>query len=173
MDDNFNENVVPFFQKSLPLISSVIIMLLAYLPVNFALFNNIRPDFGMMCIYFWMLHRPDLFNLLSVLVLGVVDMLITSALPGATLGAYLMMYVLVFYTQKYFNAKPFIVIWYGFMALSLLTVLVKWLVVSVYYSAFLPMSVLIFAYLIGVAVYPLVSMFLAFLQNTFIQDEGL
>ena len=100
-------------------------------------------------------------------------MVISSALPGASLLAYLTMYVLLYNTQKFFNAKPFVVIWYGFIALSLATLIVKWLVVSIYYSTFLPLSMLMFCYLIGVAVYPLVSAVLAFVQNKFIQDEGL
>ncbi len=173
MNDDFNENVVPLFQKSLPLISSIVVLLLAYLPINMALFNNMRPDLGLVCIYFWVLHRPDLFNLASIVVLGLVDMVISSALPGASLLAYLTMYLLLYNTQKFFNAKPFVVIWYGFMALSLITMLIKWLVVSIYYADFLPLSVLIFTYLIGVAVYPLISIILAFVQNQFIQDEGL
>lgn len=173
MNEEFNESVVSVVQKLLPLISSIIILLIAYLPINMALFNNIRPDLGLACIYFWILHRPDLFNLTSIVILGVVDMLISSALPGASLFAYLTMYLLLYNVQKFFNAKPFVVIWYGFIALSLATLVVKWLVVSVYYSSFLPFSVLIFTYLIGVALYPLVSMVLAFVQNQFIQDEGL
>ena len=173
MNEEFNENVVPLFQKSLPLISSIVVLLLAYLPINMALFNNMRSDLGLACIYFWVLHRPDLFNLASIVVLGFVDMVISSALPGAGLLAYLTMYLLLYNTQKFFNAKPFVVIWYGFMALSLITMLVKWLVVSIYYSSFLPLSVLIFTYLIGVALYPLISIVLAFVQNQFIQDEGL
>ncbi len=173
MNEDFNENVVSLLQRLLPLISSIVLLLLAYLPVNVAAFNNMRPDLGLACIYFWVLHRPDLFNLTSIVVLGIVDMVISSALPGASLLAYLTMYVLLYNTQKFFNAKPFVVIWYGFIALSLATLIVKWLVVSIYYSTFLPLSMLMFCYLIGVAVYPLVSAVLAFVQNKFIQDEGL
>lgn len=173
MNEDFNENVVPIFQKSLPLISSIVLLLLAYLPINVVVFNNMRPDLGLACIYFWILHRPDLFNLTSIVILGLIDMVISSALPGASLLAYLTMYVLLYNTQNFFNAKPFVVIWYGFIALSLATLLVKWLVVSIYYSSFLPLSMLVFVYLIGVAVYPLVSIVLAFVQNKFIQDEGL
>ena len=173
MNESLNENIVSFLQKSLPLLSSVIILLLAYIPLNVTFLNNIRPDLGLICVYFWVLHRPDLFSLVSIVVLGLLDMSVSSALPGAALFAYLTMYVLLYNTQRLFNAKPFVVIWYGFMALSLATILIKWLVVSIYYGRFLPISMLMFGYLIGVALYPLVSAVLAFVQNKFIQDEGL
>ena len=173
MNEDLSENVVPLVQKLLPLLSSVVVLFLAYLPVNVGILNNIRPDFGLMCVYFWILHRPDLFNLFSIVILGILDMAVSSALPGVSLFAYLTMYVLLYNTQRFFNAKPFVVIWYGFMALSLATLLIKWLVVSLYYGQFLPLSMLMFGYLISAAIYPLVSTIFAFIQNKFIQDEGL
>lgn len=172
-NEEFDENVVPFFQKTLPLLSSAVFLLFAYVPLNVAMFNNVRPDLGLVCIYFWLLHRPDLFGLTSIVFLGLLSSAVSSALPGISLLAYLVMYVLVYNTQKLFNAKPFVVVWYGFMALSLAVLLVKWLAASIYYSRFLPLSMLMFGYFIAVAVYPLVSMILAFVQNKFIQEESL
>lgn len=173
MSENFDENVASLFQKSLPLVTSLMVMLLSFTPVNLTLFSNIRPDLGLLCIYFWMLHRPDLFGVGSVVVMGGVYAFISSALPGASLFAYLLMYVLVYNTQKFFYAKPFIVVWYGFMALSLAAIMVKWLVVSIFYSQFLPLSMVVFSFLISAALYPLLSVVLAFVQNRFIQDDGL
>lgn len=173
MNEDISENIVSFLQKALPLISSAMILFLAYIPVSMPILNNVRPDLGLICIYFWILHRPDLFNLVSIVLLGLWDMTISSALPGSGLFAYLTLYVLLYNTQRFFNAKPFVVIWYGFMALSLAVLLIKWLVVSIYYGQFLPLSMLMFGYLIGAALYPLVSAVLAFIQNKLIQDEGL
>ncbi len=172
MNKEFDENVISFFQRSLPLLSSVFFLLLSYFPVNFAFWSGVKSDLGLICIYFWILHRSDLFNLLSTVVLGIIDMSISSVVPGACLLAYLVMYILIYNTQKYFNAKSFVVVWCGFMALSLVAMLVKWLVVSVYYSQFLPLTMLTFSYFIMVAMYPLISLILAFIQNHFIQDDN-
>ena len=126
-----------------------------------------------MCIYFWMLHRPDLFGISTVVIMGIVSSVISSSVIGCSLIAYLVMYVLIYNTQKLFNAKSFDVVWYGFMMLCLVSMLVKWIVVSVYYNEFLPLSMLMFGYLIGIVLYPVVSIVLAFIQNRFIQDDGL
>ena len=173
MSEDFDEKVVTHFQKSLPLITSIVFLFMAYLPLNFGFLYNVRPDFGLMCIYFWMLHRPDLIGITTIVLLGIVSMFVSSSVAGASMVAYLVMYVLLYNTQKLFNAKPFVVIWYGFMALCLFSLLVKWLVVSIYYNSFLPLSMLMLSYLIGVVLYPLVSIVLAFIQNRFIQDDGL
>ena len=173
MSDDFDERVITHFQRFLPLVTSIAFLLLAYVPINFSLFYNIRPDFGLMCIYFWMLHRPDLIGIGTIVVMGMVCIIISSSVVGASLIAYLVMYVLMYNFQKLFNAKPFVVIWYGFMALSFVAVLVKWLVASVYHNTFLPLPILMLGYLIGIVMYPLVAVVLAFIQNRFIQDDGL
>lgn len=173
MSEDFDEKVVTHFQKSLPIITSIAFLLLAYVPLNFDIFYNIRPDFGMMCIYFWMLHRPDLFGIGTIVLMGVVNALISSSVIGSSFIAYLVMYVLIYNTQKLFNAKSFVVVWYGFMALCLISTFVKWIVVSIYYNEFLPLSMLMFGYFIAIVLYPLVSIVLAFVQNKFIQDDGL
>ena len=173
MSEDFDEKVATHFQRSLPVLTSLLFMLLAFVPFSFSLFYDVRPDFGLMCIYFWMLHRPDLFSLLIVVLMGLVSMAVSSSVGGSALLCYLCMYLLVYNTQKLFNAKSFVVIWYGFMALSHVSMLIKWLVVSVYYNEFLPLSMLMLGYLMGAFLYPLISMVLAFIQNRFIQDEGL
>ena len=173
MSEDFDEKVATHFQRSLPVLTSLLFMLLAFVPFNFRIFYNVRPDFGLMCIYFWMLHRPDLFGLVIIVFMGLVNMAVSSAVGGSAMLCYLCMYLLVYNTQKLFNAKSFVVIWYGFMALSLVSMFIKWLVVSIYYNEFLPLSMLMLSYLVGVVLYPLVSMVLAFVQNRFIQDEGL
>lgn len=171
MSDDLDENINSLFQRLLPLLSSVFLVLLSYLPLNFLFFNTIHPAIGLICGYFWLVHRPDLFNLWSICCLGLVDDVISAAPMGSSIFAMLVLYVLTNAASKFLTAKPFVVLWYGFVALSLGTILLRWLVVSVYYSRFLPLGVLFFSYLITVFCYPLVSLLLAFVQNTLIQDE--
>ena len=92
---------------------------------------------------------------------------------GASFIVYLVMYILIYNTQKLLNAKSFVAVWYGFMALSLISMLVKWIVVSIYYNEFLPMSMLMLGYFMGVVLYPMIFMILAFVQNKFIHGDGL
>lgn len=171
MSEEFEENIASLFQKILPLLSSLILLFISYVPLEFSLFNNIRPVVGMICVYYWMLHRPDLFNLWSVYTLGLVDDVISSSPFGSNIFALLLLYILINNTSKFFNAKPFVVTWYGFCLLSFVTLMARWLLVSVYYSQFLPLSMMLFAYLVTIAAYPLISLILAFIQNNLIQDE--
>lgn len=171
MAQELDENFTSFFQRLLPFLTSVILVLFSYVPLDVIFFNSIRPAIGIICVYFWLQHRPDLFNLWSVFGLGLIDDVISSSPLGSNIFELLLMYVLVNNTSRFLNAKPFIVLWYGFVVLSLVTVLSRWLVVSVYYGQFLPLSMLFFSYTVTIAVYPLISLLLAFVQNHLIQDD--
>lgn len=171
MSEDIDENITTLFQRILPLATSVLLLMISYIPLDFSLFNNIRPAIGIICVYFWIIHRPDLFNLWSVYFLGLLDDIISASPFGSNILALLVLYVLINNSSRFINAKPFIVTWYWFALLSLVTMLARWLVVSVYYSQFLPLTILSFSYLVMAAAYPLVSLLLAYIQNRWIQDE--
>ena len=171
MAKELDENISSVFQRLLPFMVSALLLLFSYVPFDFLFLNSIRPAMGMICVYFWLQHRPDLFNLGSVFCLGVLDDVVTSSPLGSNIFELLLMYVLVNNTSRFLNAKPFVVLWYGFALLALVTMLSRWLIVSVYYSQFLPLSMLAFSYMVTIAVYPLISLLLAFVQNSFIQDD--
>lgn len=171
MSEELSENLALYIQRLLPLISSVFLLFISYIPLDLPLSNNIRPAVGMICVYFWLLHRPDIFNLLSVYILGLIEDIISSAPFGSNIFALLVLYVLVTNLAKYFNAKPFTIIWSGFAVLSLITFLSRWLMVSVYYSHFLPLSIVMFSFLVTAASYPILSLINVFVQNKLMTEE--
>lgn len=172
MSDDWSENLTLYFQRMLPLFSSLLLVFLSYVSLGIDGMSGIRPAMGMICVYFWLVHRPDIFNLGSVYFLGLIEDIISSAPFGSNVFALLVLYVLVSNLSRFFNGKPFIVIWYGFAMLSLIVFFGRWLLVSVYYSQFIPMFSVLFSYLFSVAVYPLLSLVNAFVQNTLMKDEG-
>jgi rod shape-determining protein MreD len=132
-----------------------------------------RPAVGMVCVYYWIIHRPDIFNLLSVYVLGMFEDILSSIPMGGNIFTFLVLYILLLNLGRFFNGKPFIVTWYGFAILAFLAFFAKWLMLSIYYGQFLPSIDVLFSYLFSVAAYPVLSLVNAFIQNYLIQDEVL
>ena len=172
LQDEMAENVKSYFQRLLPMFFSLLLILLSYVPLNFLLSSNIRPAVGLVCVYYWIIHRPDIFNLFSVFILGLIEDILSAVPMGTNIFSLLVLYVLLLNLGRFFNGKPFIVTWYGFAILSLLTLFCKWLIVSVYYSQFLPIVQVLFSYLFSVAAYPILSLLNAFVQSYLIQDEA-
>ncbi len=171
MREDETENFSSFLQKLIPMASSLLLLLVFYLPFNLPLLDNIRPAVGMVCVYFWMIHRPDIFNLFSVYLLGLMDDVVSNVPFGSNIFSLLLLYLLLTNLQRFVSGKSFAVMWYGFMLLSLVVFLAKWFVLSVYYSQFLPFVTVCFSYLVTIAFYPFLSLFLAWLQNSFMADE--
>ena len=173
MSNELSENIFNYLQRILPLFSSLLLLFLSYVPLDFLLFSNIRPAVGIICVYFWMIHRPDLFNLLSVYILALIDDIISNVPCGTNIFVLLVVYVILSNVLRFLMGKPFIVTWYGFAIIALITFFAKWLMLSIYYGQFLPFLIVCFSYLVTVVSYPFVSLILAFVQNNFIADEEL
>ncbi len=172
LQDEVAENVKNYFQRLLPMFFSLFLILLSYVPLDFVLSSNIRPAIGLVCVYYWIIHRPDIFNLFSVFILGLIEDILSSVPLGTNIFSLLVLYVLLLNLGRFFNGKPFIVTWYGFAMLSLLTLFCKWLIVSIYYGQFLSLVQVVFSYCFSVAAYPILSLLNAFVQNYLLQDEA-
>lgn len=165
------ENSFLSVSQFLPIISSVLFLLLSYAPLDIAFTASIRPMVAMICVFFWVVNRPDLFNLGSVFFLAFVEDILSSAPFGSNILMLLIVYIMVLKFQRFFYAKPFVVFWYGFALFALVALLIKWLVVSVYYSQFLPIISVFFTYLITVAFYPFLSVVNGIIQNYLVSED--
>ncbi len=171
MKEEWREIAVNRFCRSLPLLMSVVLVLFSFMPLKSEIAGNARPAVGLMCVYFWLIYRPDLFNLLSVFLLGMAADTVSAAPFGSGLAAMLVMYLLVTNLVKYLNGKVFVVLWIGAAALLPVCLLTRWLVLSIYYQQFLPLSLLFFTYLTSLAFYPVIGGLNALVLNNFLQDD--
>ena len=169
--DDSGENFKAYLQKMLPFVSSVVFLFCSYLPFDLLPIKTIHPELIFVCIYFWMIHRPDLFGLLSVFFLGLIDDLISNVPMGTNVFAVLILFAFLSNLLRFFNGKSFVITWYGFMFVAFVAFFSKWFILSVYYSQFLPLGMVCFSFLYSVAIYPFLSLVLAFVQNKMIADE--
>lgn len=171
MGDELHENLVSGIQRLVPLLSSLALLLLSYIPLDIGYFNNIRPLVGVACIYYWIVNRPDLFNLFSVFIIALVNDIISSGPFGSNMFCFLLMYVLTTNLQRLIYGKEFSITWYIFVALTLAVFCMKWLLVSIYYRQAMPYIILLFSYCVTVAIYPFISFIFALIQNKLLTDE--
>lgn len=153
------------FSKLLPILSTLLLLLFSYTPFSFVFSNSIKPLLALICVFFWLTHRPDIFNIISVLIVALVSDVISSAPFGSNILMFWVLYALTNKFQKFFYAKPFVIYWYGFMAFSLAAILTKWFVLSIYYGQFLPLVPTFFMYLTTIVFYPFISILNAVIQG--------
>ena len=171
MRESWQDTFSVWWYRSLPFIISVIMLLFSFIPLNSELANNARPAVGLMCAYFWLVYRPDLFNMFSVFILGFISDVISLSPIGSSIISYLLMYVLVMHLIRYLNGKAFIVIWSGLALLLAAALLIKWVVLSIYYNEILPFGILIFSYMVSLAIYPVIGWVNALVLNRYLRDD--
>ena len=171
MDDSFSDIIYNQIRRILPLLYTILLILLAYIPVCIPLSKFLRPDVSMICVYFWSLYRRDLFGPISVACVGVVADSLSATPLGSNMFVFMLIYVLAINFSSLVNTKPFVVSWVGFSIISLVAFLIKWLVISVYYSTFLSFIGILTGYVATVLLYPLIARLNVFVQNKFLANE--
>lgn len=171
MREDWQEIVVGGFLRGVPLLISLGMLLFSFIPLGSGLSGNARPDINLICIFFWLIYRPDLFNLFSIFVLATVTDIFAVGPLGLNLWAELLLYLLVTNTVKYLNGKPFVLLWLVFAVFLSVPLLGKWLAASIFYGQFLSLKMLVFTYFTTLLLYPLVCGINARVLNSFLQGE--
>lgn len=172
MREEIKENIKLSMQRIVPFLLSLMFILFNYIPANIGIPNIIRPEMGLLCVFYWVLCRPDLFNMFMVFFLGLVSDVMSASPIGTNIISYLTMYLIVSNLSKFFNNKPYSIIWYGFAFVLIFVDFVKWLLVSVYYAKFLPLGNLFFTILFTIACYPVICFLNNLLRKYLMNDEG-
>ena len=155
MKENLQEYINFQIQKIIPLLISIFFVLLSHVHLPFEV--PIRPMLGFCCVFFWLFNRPDIFNLFSVSIIGILCDVLNYTPFGLYLFMFVLMYVLETKIEKYIGNKFFIVNFVSFAIISLFVLLAGWLLVSIYYKSFTPFITDFFAWIITVCLYPLVA----------------
>lgn len=172
MNDDISDILKNQFLKLLPFLSSICFILIFYIPLRLPLLSYIRPDIGIVCVFFWSLYRQDLFNVFAAFLLG----LIADGLSGVPLGLNTFVYLFIFVINstfgRFINMRSFIINWIGFLTVFALALMVKVFLTLMYYERFSSLSSVFSGYLATVLLYPLFARFNMFLQNRFLGPEG-
>ena len=157
MRDDLKENIKLTGQRLVPFVLSLLFILFNYIPSNLGFSNIIRPEVGVICVFYWVLNRPDLFNMFMVFFLGLVSDMMSAIPLGTNTVCYLIIYLILNNMSSFFCNKPFNVVWLMFSFVFVLVEFFKWLEVSIYYAEFSPIGHLFFTILFTIACYPLIS----------------
>ena len=103
MNDELKENIKSLVQRTVPFLLSLIFVLFGYVPASLGGSADLRPAAGMICVFYWVLHRSDLFNMFSVFFLALIADFLSSAPLGAEIISYLTVYVCVSNLSKFFT----------------------------------------------------------------------
>ena len=167
------EQIFAFLRHRLPLFSSLLLMLLFFMPINSVQINFFRPAIGVICVYYWRLNRPSLFGWLSAFCIGFIIDIYSSSPLGINTLLMLGLVGAVGWLCRYFQTLSFSVRWLIFSLAALAFTLSKWLLLMLYFTCWLPISEIMVGYFSTVMFYPLIAAFNAWLAHKFLPPENI
>lgn len=138
------------------------LMLFAMTPTYITGLSHITPMYAFMAVYFWSIYRPDLLGYGTVFFIGILEDLLAGTPLGSSALILLVCQRAVFSQQKFFNSRPFGVIWIAFALLALGASVLRWVCVGLAGpSGFTPFPTMVAGCLMTIALYPVVAWVLA------------
>jgi len=170
IEKTFGQKVDIAIRQTLPFLSALLVVLFTVTQTHLPLVNLVMPSFTLSIVYFWTIHRPDLFGVGCAFVIGLLQDLLT----GVPLGLFTMTLLLIragVATQGlFFRDKPFAVHWWGYALVSALSSLFMWIVAAMIQGVFAPMGQVFMAFVLSVVVFPVIFALCNVIERRILMD---
>jgi len=148
-------------RRLVPVGLALVLILFAQTPTHVPGLAHATPMYDLAAVYFWSIYRPNLLGYGAGFGLGLLEDMLSGAPLGTGSLALLACQYIVFHQQKFFNARPFGVMWAAFAVLAVGAGLLKWLVIGLVAVSFTRFGDMLTSVLLTVSLYPIIAWLLA------------
>ncbi len=169
----------PLFQRLdlqarglLPALTTFFLVILGLIPWHLPGLAVITPAFTLIAIFFWSIYQPHRLPYWVTFLIGVLqDLLLGMPIGQGALGL-LLIQGLVVSQRRFFIAKPFLVVWWGFAMVAPLGGVIAWAIASITRDAFIPVLPVAVQTVVTVLFYPLFGGIFGWLQQKVLQPPS-
>ena len=133
---------------------TMILVLLGVVPLHLPDFVRVTPVLGVMAVYHWTIHRPELLPAYAVFAIGLLQDVLTGAPIGVNALVFLTVYGVVLTQRRFFVTRSFLIAWLGFSLVAAGAALESWILVSAYHVTLVEPRQLFFQYLVTLGCFP-------------------
>lgn len=117
-------------------------------------FQDVRPSFTLMVLFYWSIYRPTLTPPLFAFGVGIA----IDLLSGLPIGLHAVLFVLVHYLvsgqRKMFMGQPFITVFFGYCFVASVMSAMQWILYGLVSHIWVPMEPVIGMWLLGIVFFP-------------------
>lgn len=150
---------------ALPVISAVLCALLGSLVWPLPYLGSVAPPLALMTVYYWSVHRPDLFRPGMAFAVG----LLADVVSGMPLGLSALLFVAaqqaVLRLRRFMIGHSFFMAWTGFILTAFAVLLTQVAVLSLIRWQGIPLVPVLMQFLMATAIFPLLYWLLIGLQR--------
>ncbi|MBI1245855.1 MAG: rod shape-determining protein MreD [Alphaproteobacteria bacterium] len=111
-------------KRALPLALAFIVVLLSVVPLPVPEYAVLAPSFALMSVFYWTVHRPDLFPAWGAFAVGLFDDMLSGAPLGLGAFVLLLVHFSIVAQHKVFRGKAFWLVWAAFAIVAFVAQLV-------------------------------------------------
>lgn len=152
----------------LPLSVTILAMLVGMVPLPLPGYAMVTVPLMLMCLFYWVIHRPDLLRPLVVFAIGLLQDLIGGTPIGMTSMVLILAYWLLITQRRFFLGRSFLMLWIGFALVSAGAAAVQWAVFALMTARMLDGRPVLVQALLGVALFPLMAWLLQRLHRAYL-----
>lgn len=118
-------------------------------------FQNVRPCFTVMALFYWSIYRPTLMPTWLAFIIGILIDLLSGLPVGMNAMSYVIVQYLVSGQRKMFMGQPFISVFFGYALVSGVVVLLQWIIFGIVTQIWVPVLPVFGMGLLGIAFFPI------------------
>ncbi|MGB4107200.1 MAG: rod shape-determining protein MreD [Alphaproteobacteria bacterium] len=146
--------IVPYSLMAVLLVFSIV-------SFTFPVAGSVKAPLLLMAIYYWAIYRPTLIPAWLVFTAGIlVDFIIYYPVVGISALVFVVVHWIVSDQRRYLMGQSFLMTWIGFVIVSTVAGLAQWFIFGFLNGMWPPLRPLCFSVLLGVALFPVISMLL-------------
>ncbi len=142
-------------RKLTPFLLSLVLVVLNLVPLQLPGYAVISPNFALMAVYYWALHRPSLLPSGAVFLVGLLQDFLSGGFIGQNAAILMVVYIIAASQARFFYGKSFFVVWWGFMVVSLGVAALEWTVATIFAGRLLAPEPALYECAMNVAAYPI------------------
>ena len=166
MKPTFWQRLDLIVRSSTPLMLTLVLVVLAQVPLHIPGFAEVAPILPLMAVYHWTIYRPDLLPAVAVFFAGLLHDALSGMPFGINAAVFVMVHMVVVSQQVFFQGKSFPVIWLGFAMVAAGAVVLTWMLHALFFAAITPLEPAFIQYMVTVGAFPVLAWLLTRWQRT-------
>ena len=152
-------------RSSLPFATTLLCTFLSVIAWPLPHIGPIAPPFALIAVYYWALHRPDLFGPSLAFVIGLLFDVINFLPPGVTAFLFVLTHAIVLRQRRFFVGHSFFMMWSGFALAAFGVMVGQWVMVALIRWQLTPVFPVLMQILLVIILFPLPCWLLIRLQR--------
>lgn len=149
-----------------PFALAFLLVLFGAVPIRLPHLAEIGPNFALIAVYYWAVHRPTVLPAFAVFVLGLMADFLGAAPLGVGTAVLLVVYAIAASQRRFIVGQSFLWVWAGFMIVCAGAFAVTWALTSLLAGTSVDPRAAVFAAVLNVAIYPAMGFIFAHTQRS-------